>query len=70
MSKLANIIVDIIKVLTKIKCILKLNICRCESSCNQKQQEEETEENQVDNDSQNEVSVQSTATHVKHITNV
>ena len=63
MSKLAKIIVDIIKVLTKIKCILKLNICRCESSCNQKQPEKDTEENKVDNECQNEVSV-------KHITDV
>jgi len=60
MSKLANIIADIIKILTKIKCILKLNICRCESSCNQKQPDEQTEENQVNNDIDN----------VKHITNV
>jgi len=58
MSKLTKIIVDIIKVLSKIKCILKLNVCRCESSCNQKQPEENTEENQVNNDS------------VQHITNV
>ena len=58
MSKLANIIADIIKILVKIKCILRLNICRCESSCNQKQKEEETEENKVDNDS------------IKHITDV
>jgi len=61
MSKLTKIIVDIIKVLTKIKCILKLNICRCESSCNQKQQEEETEEKQVNNDINKDV---------KHITNL
>ena len=47
MNKLTKIILDIIKVLTKIKCIIKLNICRCESSCNQKQLENETEDQEM-----------------------
>ena len=51
MSKLTKILIEIGRILSKIKCIFKIDICKCESQCNQKniKQEEEEEQSQEPN---------------------
>jgi len=46
MSKLTKILIEIVRILSKIKCIFKIDICKCESQCNQKNIKQEEEQKQ------------------------
>ena len=46
MSKLTKILIEIVRILSKIKCIFKIDICKCESQCNQKNIKQEEEQSQ------------------------
>ena len=49
MSKLTKILIEIGRILSKIKCIFKIDICKCESQCNQKNIKQEEEQSQEPN---------------------
>ena len=46
MSKLTKILIEIVRILSKIKCIFKIDICKCESQCNQKNKKQEEEQSE------------------------
>ena len=49
MTKLTKILIEIGRILSKIKCIFKIDICKCESQCNQKNIKQEEEQSQEPN---------------------